>query len=65
MARYRFLPANAEMVDGALRSVAVLPWYALREAVQAAKGRRIPFIDTCHSARAYNPRLGNAAYHAV
>jgi hypothetical protein len=62
MARYRFLPANAEMVDGALRSVAVLPWYALQEAVQAAKG------GASHSStpgRAYNPQLGNAAYHAV
>jgi uncharacterized caspase-like protein len=32
--------------------------------VEAAKGRRILFIDTCHSGNAYNQRLGNAAYHA-
>jgi uncharacterized caspase-like protein len=61
---YRFLPTNAEMVDGTLRSVTVLPWYALQEAVETAKGRRILFIDTCHSGNAYNQRLGNAAYHA-
>jgi uncharacterized caspase-like protein len=35
-----------------------------RRAVEGAKGRRILFIDTCHSGNAYNPRLGNAAYHA-
>ena len=29
-----------------------------------AKGRRILFIDTCHSGNACNQRLGNAAYHA-
>jgi uncharacterized caspase-like protein len=29
-----------------------------------ARGRRILFIDTCHSGNAYNQRLGNAAYHA-
>ena len=33
-------------------------------AIEAAKGRRILFIDTCHSGNAYNQRLGNAAYHA-
>jgi uncharacterized caspase-like protein len=61
---YRFLPTNAEIADGVLRSVTVVPWYALQEAVEAAKGRRILFIDTCHSGNAYNQRFGNAAYHA-
>jgi uncharacterized caspase-like protein len=32
--------------------------------VETAKGRRILFIDTCHSGNAYNQQLGNAAYHA-
>jgi uncharacterized caspase-like protein len=41
-----------------------VPWYALQEAVDAAEGRRILFIDTCHSGNAYNQRLGDAAYHA-
>ena len=41
-----------------------MPWYALQEAVEAAKGRRILFIDTCHSQGAYNERLGNTAYYA-
>src|SRR5262249_14394056 len=61
---YRFLPTNVEVADGALRGATVVPWYALQEAIEAAKGRRILFIDTCHSGNAYNPRLGNAAYHA-
>jgi uncharacterized caspase-like protein len=61
---YRFPPTNAEVADGTLRGATVVPWYALQEAVEAAKGRRILFIDTCHSGNAYNQRLGNAAYHA-
>jgi WD40 repeat protein len=61
---YRFLATNAEWEGSALRGSTVVPWYALQEAVEAAKGRRILFIDTCHSGNAYNQRLGNAAYHA-
>jgi uncharacterized caspase-like protein len=41
-----------------------VPWQVLQEAVEAAKGRRLLFVDTCHSGNAYNQRLGNAAYHA-
>jgi WD40 repeat protein len=61
---YRFLPTNAELTDGTLRGSTVVPWHALQEAVETAKGRRILFVDTCHSGNAYNQRLGNAAYHA-
>jgi WD40 repeat protein len=61
---YRFLATNAEWEGSALRGSTVVPWYALQEAVEAAKGRRILFIDTCHAGNAYNQRLGNAAYHA-
>jgi hypothetical protein len=61
---YRFLATNAEWEGSALRGSTVVPWYALQEAVEAAKGRRILFIDTRHSGNAYNQRLGNAAYHA-
>ena len=42
----------------------VVPWQVLQSAVEAAKGRRLLFVDTCHSGNAYNQRLGNAAYHA-
>jgi len=64
-ASYRFLPTNAEIAPGGtLRGSTVVPWHALQEAVETAKGRRILFVDTCHSGNAYNQRLGNAAYHA-
>jgi uncharacterized caspase-like protein len=61
---YRFLPTNAQWDGSVLRGSTVVAWYALQEAVETAKGRRILFIDTCHSGNAYNQRLGNAAYHA-
>jgi WD40 repeat protein len=61
---YRFLATNAERAGDALRGSTVVPWQILQEAVEAAKGRRILFIDTSHSGNAYNQRLGNAAYHA-
>ena len=61
---YRFLPTNAEWTGGALRGSTVVPWQVLQSAVEAAKGRRLLFVDTCHAGNAYNQRLGNAAYHA-
>jgi WD40 repeat protein len=61
---YRFLATDASWSDGALRGSTVVPWQTLQGAIEAAKGRRILFIDTCHSGNAYNQRLGNAAYHA-
>jgi WD40 repeat protein len=61
---YRFLATNAERLGEAFRSNTVVPWQILQEAIETAKGRRILFIDTCHSGNAYNQRLGNAAYHA-
>jgi len=61
---YRFLATNAAWERGFLRGSTVVPWHALQEAIESAKGRRFLFVDTCHSANAYNARLGNAAYHA-
>jgi WD40 repeat protein len=61
---YRFLATNAVWDGSVLRGSTIVPWYALQEAVETAKGRRILFIDTCHSGNAYNQQLGNAAYHA-
>jgi WD40 repeat protein len=60
---YRFLPTDAEWSGGALRGSKVVPWQVLQEALESAKGRRLLFVDTCHSGNAYNQRLGNAAYH--
>jgi WD40 repeat protein len=61
---YRFVPTDAEWMDGALRGSRVVPWQILQSAIEAAKGRRLLFVDTCHASNAYNQRLGNAAYHA-
>jgi hypothetical protein len=62
---YRFLATNAEWADGTLlRGSTVVPWQVLQEAIESAKGRRLLFVDTCHSGNAYNQRLGNSAYHA-
>jgi WD40 repeat protein len=61
---YRFLATNAERLGDTFRGTTVVPWYALQEAVETAKGRRILFLDTCHSGNAYNQTLSNAAYHA-
>jgi hypothetical protein len=61
---YRFLATDAERIGDAFRGATVVPWQILQEAVETAKGRRVLFIDTCHSGNAYNQKLGNAAYHA-
>jgi WD40 repeat protein len=61
---YRFVPADAAFSDGMILPASIVPWYAIEEAIDNAKGRRLLFIDTCHSAGAYNERLGNAAYYA-
>jgi WD40 repeat protein len=63
-ASYRFLATNAERLGDTFRGTTVVPWQILQEAVEAAKGRRILFLDTCHSGNAYNQTLSNAAYHA-
>ena len=60
---YRFLPTDAEWSGAALRGSKVVPWQVLQEALQSARGRRLLFVDTCHSGNAYNQRLGNTAYH--
>ena len=61
---YRFIPTDAALSHGAIKPATVVPWYAIEEAIDGAKGRRLLFIDTCHAAGAYNERLGNAAYYA-
>ena len=64
-ADYRFLATNAERTSsGALRGSTVVPWQTLQGSMEATKGRRVLFLDTCHSGNAYSPKLGNSAYHA-
>jgi WD40 repeat protein len=61
---YRFVSTDAADAGGKIRASSVVPWYAIEEAIDQAKGRRLLFVDTCHSAGAYNERLGNTAYYA-
>ena len=51
---YRFLATNAERSGDTFRASTVVPWQILQEAIETAKGRRILFLDTCHSGNAYN-----------
>jgi WD40 repeat protein len=61
---YRFVSTDAAGAGGKIRPSSIVPWYAIEEAIDQAKGRRLLFVDTCHSAGAYNERLGNTAYYA-
>jgi WD40 repeat protein len=61
---YRFVSTDAAAEGTKIRASSIVPWYAIEEAIDQAKGRRLLFIDTCHSAGAYNERLGNTAYYA-
>ena len=62
---YRFLATDtAASSGGTLKPSTIVPWYALQEAIESAKGRRILFLDTCHSGSAINRRLGTDAYQA-
>jgi WD40 repeat protein len=55
---YQFLPTNARAGDsGNLASSSVIKWATLEGAIQAAKGRRLLFVDTCRAGSAYNARL--------
>ena len=61
---YRFLATDAAFDGDALRSSTVVPWVNFQETVEAANGRRILFLDTCHSGNSYNQRLSNDSYAA-
>jgi WD40 repeat protein len=55
---YQFLPTNTQPGDsGNWASSSVIKWTALEGAIEAAKGRRLLFVDTCHSGSAFNARL--------
>ena len=61
---YRFVPTDAAWSGGALRPATVVPWYAFQEALTSASGRRILFLDTCHSGNAFNQKLIGDSYQA-
>ena len=54
---YQFLPTNVRVGAGSFASSSVISWLTLESAIQAAKGRRLLFVDTCRSGSAYNARL--------
>jgi WD40 repeat protein len=55
---YLFIPADGKLADRSTwdRS-SVVPWTTLLHALSEASGRRLLFVDTCHSANAFNFRL--------
>ena len=61
---YRFVPTDATWSGGALRPSTIVPWYAFQEGLTGAKGRRILFLDTCHSGNAFNQKLLSDSYQA-
>jgi uncharacterized caspase-like protein len=61
---YNFLTTEAAFSDKVLRYSTIVPWANFQIAIEAAKGRRILFLDTCHSGNSYNQRLTNDAYQA-
>ena len=62
-ADYLFLPTDAEWEGAGWRGSTVVKWSELESIVYGARGRRFLFVDTCHSAGAYNGKLGNEAFH--
>jgi WD40 repeat protein len=57
-ADYLFLPEDAQPTpNGHWRPSTMVQWHVLQKALQDAKGRRIMFVDTCHSSGAFSPRL--------
>jgi uncharacterized caspase-like protein len=63
-ADYLFLPEGAELAGQTWRKSTVVPWNTFQGALQKTLGRRLMFVDTCHSGGAYNSRLVNDAANA-
>jgi uncharacterized caspase-like protein len=63
-ADYLFLPEGAELAGKTWRRSTVVPWNTFQGALQKTLGRRLMFVDTCHSGGAYNSRLVNDAANA-
>ena len=56
---YVFLPSDARPGNYGWETASVIEWSLLELRLQAAKGRRLFFVDTCRAANAYNNRLLN------
>ena len=54
---YYFLPADARLATESWIADSVVSWTNLLQALSQTDGRRFLFVDTCHSASAFNFRL--------
>jgi WD40 repeat protein len=62
---YRFAATDAEWGETTiLKPATAVPWFDFQEALTEAGGRRILFLDTCHSGNAFNPKLLSDSYEA-
>ncbi len=61
---YNFLATEAGWGAGGLRISTVVPWANFQLALANAKGRRILFLDTCHSGNRFDDKLLGDAYQA-
>jgi WD40 repeat protein/uncharacterized caspase-like protein len=60
---YLFLTTDATRQGSGFDGSSVLPWTELERIVFGTKGRRFLFVDTCHSAGAFNVKLGREALY--
>ena len=61
---YNFLATEAAWGEGGVRISTVVPWTQFQQALAGAKGRRILFLDTCHSGNRFDDKLLGDAYQA-
>jgi uncharacterized caspase-like protein len=61
---YVFLPQDTAAREGHFLPASVVRWHVFQDALQTARGRRLMFVDTCHSGGAYNARLVKDAHDA-
>ena len=61
---YYFLPTDAASANGSFRSSSVVSWRIVAEKLDATRGRRLVFLDSCHAAGGYNELLGDEATYA-
>jgi uncharacterized caspase-like protein len=61
---YVFLPQDTAAREGHFLPASVVRWHVFQDALQTATGRRLMFVDTCHSGGAYNARLVKEAHDA-
>jgi len=54
---YYFLAKNAKMQQNGWQKSSVLKWQIFQNILENTPGRRIFLVDTCHAAKAINPRL--------